>query len=187
MRTPAAVAFRTRNFFGLAAAAVLPLAATIALAVAQEPASAAELSSGDSFKEAFSDIGLPEGISAPTPAEMLEAATSDAAGQSFDEDSEAQILGTGTASYYGAAFAGHLTANGERFDPDELTAAHPSLPFGSLVRVTNQRNGKSVVVRINDRGPFHSNRLIDLSRSAAEEIGIVRQGKGQVKLALLTG
>ena len=94
-------------------------------------------------------------------------------------------LGQGEASYYGAAFAGRRTANGERFDPAQLTAAHRTLPMGSMVRVTNVRTGKSVVVRINDRGPFHGNRVIDLSKAAASEIGLIQAGRGQVQLALL--
>lgn len=91
----------------------------------------------------------------------------------------------GIASFYGKRFAGRLTANGERFDPRKLTAAHRTLPFGSKVRVTNRRNGKSVVVRINDRGPFHPNRDIDLSRKAAERIGLIDQGIGPVQIAPL--
>lgn len=99
----------------------------------------------------------------------------------------AQSLDGGTASYYGKRFAGRPTASGEIFDPTQLTAAHRTLPFGSLVRVTNPRNGRSVVVRINDRGPFHGARVIDLSRAAAEEIGIVQRGHGTVELELLEG
>ncbi len=94
-------------------------------------------------------------------------------------------LGSGVASYYGRRFHGRRTANGESFDMHQLTAAHRTLPFGSLVRVTNPRNGRSVVVRINDRGPFVRGRTIDLSRAAAEEIGIVRAGHGTVELELL--
>lgn len=97
----------------------------------------------------------------------------------------ARDLGSGVASYYGVRFAGRSTASGEPFDPSELTAAHRTLPFGSRVRVTSKRTGKSVIVRINDRGPFHAGRVIDLSRAAADRIGIVRQGKGSVSLALL--
>ena len=95
-------------------------------------------------------------------------------------------LGRGVASYYGRAFAGRPTASGERFDPDQMTAAHKTLPFGSRVKVTNTANGKSVVVRINDRGPFVTGRHIDLSRSAAEQIGLVRLGHGNVEMALLS-
>jgi rare lipoprotein A len=91
---------------------------------------------------------------------------------------------SGVASWYGPGFAGRKTANGERFDPGQMTAAHRTLPFGSKVRVT--RNGKSVVVRINDRGPFHGNRVIDLSQAAAAELGLVRAGSGRVELALLS-
>jgi rare lipoprotein A len=86
------------------------------------------------------------------------------------------LLETGTASFYGAGFAGRPTANGESFNPNDLTAAHPTLPFGTEVKVTNVRNGKSVVVRINDRGPFTGNRVIDLSREAASQIGMIKSG-----------
>jgi len=92
-------------------------------------------------------------------------------------------IGGGMASWYGAEFAGRKTASGEAFDPTEYTAAHRTLPFGSRVRVS--RGEQSVIVRINDRGPFHGNRVIDLSRAAADEIGLVRAGRGQVQLALL--
>lgn len=91
----------------------------------------------------------------------------------------------GKASWYGAKFQGRLTASGERFDMTELTAAHRTLPFGTRVRVTNETNGKSVVVRINDRGPVAKRRIIDLSRRAAELIGIKKKGVGRVKLEVL--
>ena len=89
----------------------------------------------------------------------------------------------GVASWYGPGFAGRKTASGERFNPAEYTAAHRTLPFGSRVRVT--LGGRSVVVRINDRGPFHGGRVIDLSQAAADQIGIRRAGSGRVELALL--
>jgi rare lipoprotein A (peptidoglycan hydrolase) len=91
----------------------------------------------------------------------------------------------GEASYYGAELAGQRTAAGERFDPEARTAAHRTLPLGSRVQVTNPDNGKSVIVRINDRGPFHGDRVIDLSLGAAREIGLVRSGVGEVRMALL--
>ena len=94
-------------------------------------------------------------------------------------------LGIGHASYYGRRFAGRPTASGEQFNPRQFTAAHKTLPFGSKVRVTNPRNGRSVIVRINDRGPFVSGRTIDLSRAAAEEIGLVKRGVGEVHMELL--
>lgn len=109
--------------------------------------------------------------------------------QSEAADSEAEAalrtIGEGVASWYGTQFAGRRTASGERFDPGELTAAHRTLPFGSRVRVTHARSGKSVVVRINDRGPFSGQRVIDLSQAAARQIGIVGAGSGRVELALI--
>ena len=86
------------------------------------------------------------------------------------------------ASYYGDEFAGRPTANGETFDPQLLTAAHRTLPFGSLVRVTDAASGRDVVVRINDRGPFHGNREIDLSTAAARELGMLGAGTAKVSL-----
>ncbi|WP_231638892.1 septal ring lytic transglycosylase RlpA family protein [Aurantiacibacter marinus] len=97
----------------------------------------------------------------------------------------ATSLGTGVASYYGRRFHGRRTANGERFNMNEMTAAHRTLPFGSRVRVTNTSNGQSVIVRINDRGPFIRGREIDVSRAAAEEIGMIRRGHSNVELELL--
>lgn len=91
-------------------------------------------------------------------------------------------IGSGKASYYGDRHHNKLTASGERFDQAALTAAHRSLPFGTNVRVTNTRNGKSVVVRINDRGPFVRGRIIDLSKAAFERIGSTRSGILRVRL-----
>lgn len=94
-------------------------------------------------------------------------------------------LGIGTASYYGRRFHGRLTANGERFNMHGMTAAHKTLPFGTKVRVTNTRTGRSVVVRINDRGPFVRGRVIDLSRAAAQKIGMISSGHARVKLDIV--
>ena len=91
----------------------------------------------------------------------------------------------GNASWYGAEFQGRKTANGERFDCEALTAAHPTLPFGSLVRVVNQRTGKFEVTRINDRGPYQEGREIDVSFRVARKIGLVNSGVSQVRLELL--
>jgi rare lipoprotein A len=88
----------------------------------------------------------------------------------------------GYASWYGGKFQGRKTANGEIFDTNELTAAHKTLPFGTLVKVTNIENGKEVVVRINDRGPFVEGRIIDLSRAAAAVIGMAGSGIARVKI-----
>lgn len=100
-------------------------------------------------------------------------------------DEAVRELGRGTASYYGARFDGRPTASGERFDMSAMTAAHRTLPFGSKVRVTNPANGKSVVVRINDRGPFHKGRMIDVSHAAARQLGLIARGHGEVALTLL--
>ena len=93
--------------------------------------------------------------------------------------------GQGQASYYGAELAGNRTASGERFDPGALTAAHRSLPIGTMVRVTNMANGRSVIVRVNDRGPFARSRIIDVSLAAAREIEMVRSGSARVRLDLV--
>ena len=92
---------------------------------------------------------------------------------------------TGIGSWYGNEFAGKLTANGEIFDPELVTAAHKTLPMPSVVRVTNLDNGKSLVVRINDRGPFVAGRIIDLSREAARRIGYKDNGLARVRVQLL--
>ena len=102
-----------------------------------------------------------------------------------DPETEAEDIGSGMASYYGKAFAGRRTASGERFDPAQLTAAHRTLPFGSQVRVTHQRSGQSVMVRINDRGPFHGSRVIDVSEAAARQLGLIGPGTGKVSLSLV--
>lgn len=102
------------------------------------------------------------------------------------DEEAAKHVGDGEASYYGKELAGNRTANGERFNPSALTAAHRTLPLGSKLRVINKANGKSVVVRINDRGPFTKHRLIDVSFAAAQEIGMIRSGKANVRLELLS-
>ena len=91
----------------------------------------------------------------------------------------------GRASYYGRELAGNPTASGEPFDPSGLTAAHRTLPLGTRVRVTHARTGEEVVVRINDRGPFHGDRVIDVSRAAADAIGLTRAGTAEVELERL--
>jgi rare lipoprotein A len=92
---------------------------------------------------------------------------------------------TGKASWYGAE-AGPKTASGERFNPNGLTAAHRTLPFGTRVRVTSLKTGKSVTLRINDRGPFHGNRILDVSAGAAAAIGIKQDGIGQIRMEVLS-
>lgn len=88
----------------------------------------------------------------------------------------------GLASYYGKKFHGRKTASGERFNMYAMTAAHKGLPFGAMVKVTHLKNGRSVTVRINDRGPFGRGRIIDLSYAAAKHLGMISQGVAKVRL-----
>jgi rare lipoprotein A len=91
----------------------------------------------------------------------------------------------GTVSWYGGQFHDRPTASGERFDKRDLTMAHPTLPFGTKVRVTNLRNGRSVVVRVNDRGPFVGHRIADLSQAAASLIGMLGKGVAKARIEVL--
>jgi rare lipoprotein A len=91
-------------------------------------------------------------------------------------------IGTGEASYYGREFLGSRTANGEKFDPNALTAAHRTVAFGTRIRVTNLSNGKDVIVRVNDRGPWKKSRIIDISYAAARQIGMHKSGTAKVRL-----
>lgn len=102
-----------------------------------------------------------------------------------DKNTETVTVMYGKASYYGTEYEGKSTANGDTFSNREYTAAHKSLPFGSMVRVTNIANNKSVIVKINDRGPYAPGRVIDLSRKAAEELDMIRAGVIDVKIELL--
>src|SRR5882757_2084481 len=95
--------------------------------------------------------------------------------------SAAQIQ-TGKASFYADKFEGSLTASGEKYKHSKLTAAHKTLPFGTRIRVTNQANQQSVEVIVNDRGPYVENRIVDLSKSAAEKLGFINQGLADVTI-----
>lgn len=163
---------RVLRALGFAAALMLP-------ASASAPA-LAEAGRADAFTASFTDMAR---TAAFTPAPHAVDITS--IEPAVEPEPAGSAIAGGVASYYGKRFHGRPTASGERFDMHELTAAHRTLPFGSRVRVTNPANGKSVVVRINDRGPFHGGRVIDLSRSAAEAVGLIARGSGRVELALL--
>ena len=91
---------------------------------------------------------------------------------------------SGKASWYGPGFHGRRTANGERFNTNAYTAAHKTLPFGTKLKVTNLRNGKSVKVVVNDRGPFTGGRVLDVSRGAARHLGMIASGTAKVKVQL---
>lgn len=124
--------------------------------------------------------------------------TSDTTQASNDEDvlerltavasnSVSKFKQTGLASWYGRKFHGRKTASGDTFDMNGLTAAHRSLPLNCYVKVTNKTNGKSVVVKVNDRGPFHGNRVLDLSYGAAKQLGITGKGVGNVAIERVSG
>ena len=136
------------------------------------PVQADELADGDRIASLTQTVAtLDESIEVAPPADPLEKVF--------------KAIGQGEASYYGHELAGNRTASGERFNPNGLTAAHRTLPLGTRLRVTNIANGRSVIVRINDRGPFVGNRLIDVSLGAARDLNMVRAGKAQVRLELV--
>jgi rare lipoprotein A len=123
---------------------------------------------------------LEEAVAAlPESVDVSMAQKVEAVEQAFDG------AGQGVASYYGRELAGNRTATGERFDPAGLTAAHRTLPLGTKLRVTNLGNGRSVIVRVNDRGPFTRGRILDVSLAAAREIGMVAAGHAQVRLEIV--
>jgi rare lipoprotein A len=136
------------------------------------PVQADELAAGDRIESLTAVVGtLDETIRTIDPAAA--------------EEKVYRAIGQGTASYYGRELAGNRTASGERFNPNDLTAAHRTLPLGTKLRVTNVANGRSVIVRVNDRGPFVGKRLIDVSLGAAREIQMIRSGTAQVRLELV--
>lgn len=101
---------------------------------------------------------------------------------SFKNSEKIQV---GVASYYGLEFHGRRTASGEIYNMNALTAAHPTLPIGTIVKVTNLANNKSVIVRINDRGPFRKNRIMDVSYEAAKQLGFLNDGTALVKIEVI--
>lgn len=148
----------------------------VAAAVMESANTPAEIVT-DSVKANADSVALPAPVTENRVTEEAEKAAAAA---------KTKSLGSGEASFYGPGFAGRPTANGERFNPAEMTAAHRTLPFGSKLRVTNMRNGQSVVVRVNDRGPYAHNRVIDLSQGAAKRIGMINSGTANVKLELIS-
>jgi rare lipoprotein A len=120
---------------------------------------------------------------AELPGEHLLPEEAETPAQTHPADAIGHALQSGLASWYGPGFHGRRTASGEVFNENALTAAHPSLPFGTRIRVYNQTSGESVVVRINDRGPHVRGRIIDLSRASARALGI--GGAARVKLVSL--
>jgi rare lipoprotein A len=130
------------------------------------------------------------GFSAPAPSTHAEAKQGET-DLSFAKTATAPKVApdqAGLATWYGSAFAGRKTASGERFDPTKYTAAHRKLPFGTWIEVRRPDTGRTVRVRINDRGPFgDDHRIIDLSRKAAEDLDIVHEGVAKVELRVVDG
>lgn len=125
----------------------------------------------------------PQIQAAPDPARAAARPADEAVGARVAEE-PAEVI-TGTASWYGPGFAGQATASGEIYDPSEMVAAHRSLAFGTQVRVTNQSNGRSVVVRITDRGPYAGGRILDVSQAAADVLGMRASGTAPVAIEIL--
>jgi rare lipoprotein A len=100
-------------------------------------------------------------------------------------EKRAVVVGRGRASYYADSFSGRRTANGEFYDPNAYTAAHRTLPFGSILRVTREKTGDWVLVRVNDRGPYSGGRVIDLSKQAAKRLSMLKDGVVKVRLEIL--
>ncbi len=112
----------------------------------------------------------------------------DKSGQNSGKTSETIAAGTvfyGKASYYGDEFNGRKTANGEIYEGDKITAAHKTLPFGTMIKVRNLNNNKEIVVRVNDRGPFVSGRIVDLSYAAAKSLDMIRDGVVDVEITVI--
>jgi rare lipoprotein A len=132
----------------------------------------------------------PSDIAAPTAPKASPAPDSPVPAQPTAKKSpavQAKLPQTGQASWYGPQHQGKQTASGTIFDQAQLTAAHPSLPFGSKIKVTNLANGKSVEVEITDRGPVAENRIIDLSRAAAKALEMIDSGTATVRLEMSSG
>lgn len=120
----------------------------------------------------------------PSPSQVPD---SPSAARPLRPSPSSDLIAEGTASFYGAAFRGRATASGERFNPDAMTAAHRTLPFGTCLRVENPAAGRAVRVRVNDRGPYSGGRILDLSEAAARALAFVRQGVAHVRLFRCAG
>ena len=152
----------------------VPLSATVAaLALALAVSAQAQTPVAPGASAAPAPAVAPAPAAAPTPATAPAPAAAASAGMD------------GLAAYYSNRLDGRRTASGQVFDQSKLTAAHPTLPFGTMVKVTNTKNGRSVVVRINDRGPTQPGRVIDVSRAAASKLGMLRAGLVPVKLEVV--
>lgn len=181
LRAAATLALASIGGVGLAGGGAQNLLAT-ALPAAPEAAATEATFAGPDTPAEFAEWSAPKAVPFTSPTVLKNAADFDPA--SFDLH-EGELMQQGAASFYGAGFHGRPTANGERFDRNLPTAAHRTLPLGSVVRVTNIANGKSVVVRVNDRGPYHGNRILDLSEGSARDLGFIDQGTARVRIERL--
>ena len=120
-----------------------------------------------------------------SPADPVRADGADVAALASAVERGVSLVQEGVVSWYGAAFHDRPTASGELFDSNAYTMAHPTLPFGTQVRVTNLRNGRSVVVRVNDRGPHVGQRIADLSKAAAAQLGFLKRGLVRARIEVL--
>lgn len=172
-----------RRTFSLGALALLLSGSALVPAISEQ-ALAATRDSAQQDQASSTDIAIREIDAAPAQDEVL---TRPAPPPPVAPVPTPRVVYTssGQASWYGPGFYGNRTANGEVFRPGTMTAAHRTLPFGTRVRVTNLNNGRVAVVRINDRGPFHGNRVIDLGHGAAKQLGVLSSGVARVKLEVL--
>ncbi|WP_408534984.1 septal ring lytic transglycosylase RlpA family protein [Paraburkholderia fungorum] len=164
-------------FFVLAGCATPPGASNISASDA--PLSTKNVQAGSFGPQAFGSAPASDAAAGSTPLADAKPITDDGSGISDFEQ-------TGRASWYGRGFHGRRTANGERYDMHAMTAAHRTLPLGSYVRVTNPATSRSVIVRINDRGPYARGRVIDLSMAAASALDMRHAGTARVKIEGLT-
>lgn len=181
-----------RRTFSLGALALLLSGSALVPAIAESGRAAttsdsiAVAASSPEVQESSNEVAIREVDSEPAPPEgLIKQAPPIPIAPAPNPAPRVVHSAKGEASWYGPGFYGNRTANGEVFRPGTLTAAHRTLPFGTKVRVTNLRNGRSAVVRINDRGPFHGNRVIDLAHGAAHTLGVTSSGIAQVRLDVL--
>jgi rare lipoprotein A len=132
------------------------------------------------------DVLLPRPAATAPPGVPVESATPALLAPQIPAEAVTTYALKGVASWYGGVFHGRTTASGERFDMYAMTACHPTLPFGTMVRVVNLDNGRSVVVRITDRGYLYNGRMLDLSYGAAEKLAMIKNGVARVKLNVIS-
>ena len=182
-----------RSFAAASAAIVLAaLAGCSQPARQQQPIATPriERSSGEYFPEGKYGVASPRVVSADRAVprgggKYLVGKPYTIAGKRYFPTERANESQTGLASYYGAAFHGRKTANGEVFDMTSISAAHPTMPLPAYARVTNLANGRSIIVRVNDRGPYHGGRVLDVSQRTAEALDFKRAGVARVKVEVI--